>query len=59
MVETISIHGRHFVKTQRVTPIMRCAVIDYLSFWVYSDTTFDGVLTKGADLDEEPMYDGF
>jgi hypothetical protein len=59
MVETILIHRRHFVKTQRVTPIMRCAVIDYLSFWVYSDTTFDGVLTKGADLGGEPIYYGF
>jgi hypothetical protein len=34
-------------------------VIDYLNFWVYSDTTFDGVLTKGADLGEEPIYYGF
>jgi hypothetical protein len=53
------VHRRHFVGKQYVTPIMRNAVLDFLSVWVYSDTPFDGVLTRGEESDGKHIYYGF
>jgi hypothetical protein len=59
MIETIMAHRRHFVGKQYVTPIMGNAVLDFLSIWVFSDTSFDGVLTRGEERDGKRIYYGF
>jgi hypothetical protein len=58
IVETIMIHRRHFRGKQFVTPIMGRAVVDFLSVWVFSDTSFDGVLTKGQERNGKRIYYG-
>jgi hypothetical protein len=35
------------------------AVLDFRSVWVYSDTSFDGVLTRGEERDGKRTYYGF
>ena len=59
MVETILVHRRHFKGKQFVTPIMGNAVIDFLSVWIFSDTSFDGVLTRGEERKGNRIYYGF
>lgn len=59
MIETIMVHRRHFRGKQYVTPIMGNAVLDFLNVWVYSDTSFDGVLTRGEERDGKRIYYGF
>jgi hypothetical protein len=59
MVETILIHRRHFMGRQFVTPIMGNAVLDFLRVWVFSDTSFDGVLTRGEERHGKQIYYGF
>jgi hypothetical protein len=58
MIETIMVHRRHFARKHYVTPIVRNAVLDFLSVWVYSDTSFDGVLTRGEERDGKHIYYG-
>lgn len=59
MVETILVHRRHFKGRQFVTPIMGNAVVDFLSVWVFSDSSFDGVLTRGEKRKGKRIYYGF
>jgi hypothetical protein len=59
MIETILAHRRHFSGKQFVTPIMGNAVVDFLSVWVFSDTSFDGVLTRGEERQGKRIYYGF
>lgn len=59
MVEIILVHRRHFKGKQFVTPIMGNAVLDFLAVWVFSDTSFDGVLTHGEERRGKPIYYGF
>jgi hypothetical protein len=59
MVETILVHRRHFIGRQFLTPIMGNAIIDFLEIWVFSDTSFDGALTRGEERDGKQIYYGF
>jgi hypothetical protein len=59
IIETILVHRRHFIGKQFVTPIMGNAVLDFLRVWVFSDTSFDGVLARGEKRDGKQIYYGF
>jgi len=59
MVETILAHRRHFMGKQFVTPIMGNAILDFLRVWVFSDTSFDGILTRGEERHGKQIYYGF
>jgi hypothetical protein len=48
MVQLVLIHRRHFVRPTRVTPLMDAVVRDFLRVWVYSQTSFGGLLTEYA-----------
>ena len=50
MLQMTLIHMRHFVPTS-VTPLVADAIGDFLSIWVFSETSFGGLLTRGELLD--------
>ncbi|MFC5865196.1 DUF5677 domain-containing protein [Acidicapsa dinghuensis] len=59
LIEILMIHRRHFMGKQYVTPIMGNAILDFLSVYVYSQTSFDGVLRRGQERNGERIYYGF
>jgi len=44
IVQLILLHRRHFVRGRRITPMMNAVVKDFLSVWVFAQTSFDGIL---------------
>lgn len=59
MIETILIHRRHFIWRQVITPIMGNAIVDFLNVWVFSETSFDGILTRGEERKGKRVYYAF
>jgi Family of unknown function (DUF5677) len=58
LVETILIHRRHFIRKQCVTPMMGSVIRDFLSMWVFAETSFNGVLTRGQERKGHQVYYG-
>jgi hypothetical protein len=59
LIEILMIHRRHFIGRQYITPIMGNAILDFLSVYVYSQTSFDGVLRRGQERNGQRIYYGF
>ena len=59
MIEILMVHRRHFIGKQYITPIMGNAILDFLKFYVYSQTSFDGVLRRGQERNGQRIYYGF
>ncbi|MBB6144059.1 hypothetical protein HNQ77_002011 [Silvibacterium bohemicum] len=59
LIEILMIHRRHFMGKQYVTPIMGNAILDFLGVYVYSQTSFDGVLRRGQERNGQRIYYGF
>lgn len=59
LIETILIHRRHFIGIHGkpyVTPMMTSALQRFLDIWVFSETSFDGVLTRGQEREGKWIY---
>jgi hypothetical protein len=56
LVETILVHRRHFIGAKDVTPMMVATIREFLRFWVFAETSFDGVLTRGQERDGHRIY---
>jgi len=50
IVQMVLIHRRHFAQSG-FTPLMGAAIIDFLGVWVFSQTSFGGILTRGQIRD--------
>jgi hypothetical protein len=51
LVHNVLIHRRHFAKNAQPTPMMLTAIRDFLSIWVFSETSFGDLLRKGQIRD--------
>ncbi len=59
LIEILMMHRRHFIGKQYVTPIMGNAILDFLGVYVYSQTSFDGVLQRGQERNGQRIYYAF
>jgi len=52
LVHNVLTHRRHFARNAQPTPMMLAAIRDFLKIWVFSDTSFAGLLTRGQIRDQ-------